>query len=74
MRGKKKKTSCLEQERFADCLIGLLCRAKWLSQLGTSWMFLIQVNSKVGMKWVTVEEEKGVNILLKYVVEIRCVV
>ena len=37
-------------------------------------MFLIQVNSKVGMKWVTVEEEKGVNILLKYVVEVRCVV
>jgi len=31
-------------------------------------MFLIQANSKVGMKWATVEEEKGVNILLKYVV------
>ena len=34
-------------------------------QLRTSWMFLIRVNCKVGMKWATVEEEKGVNMLLK---------
>ena len=37
-----------------------------MSSLGTSWMFLIRVNIKVGMKWATVEEEEGVNILLKY--------
>ena len=30
-------------------------------------MFLIRVNCKVGMKWATVEEEEGVNMLLKYV-------
>ena len=28
-------------------------------------MFLIRVNCKVGMKWTTVEEEEGVNMLLK---------
>ena len=32
-----------------------------------SWMFLIRVIWKVGMKWATIEEEEGVNILLKYV-------
>ena len=30
-------------------------------------MFLIRVIWKVGMKWSTIEEEEGVNILLKYV-------
>ena len=30
-------------------------------------MFLIRVNCKVGMKWTTVEEEEGVNMLLKNV-------
>ena len=30
-------------------------------------MFLIRVNCKVGMKWITVEEEEGVNMLLKNV-------
>ena len=30
-------------------------------------MFLILVNCKVGMKWITVEEEEGVNMLLKKV-------
>ena len=32
-----------------------------------SWMFFIRVIWKVGMKWATIEEEEGVNILLKYV-------
>ena len=30
-------------------------------------MFLIRVILKVGMKWATIEEEEGVNVLLKYV-------
>ena len=38
-----------------------------MSQLGKSWMFLIRVIWKVGMKWATIEEEEAVNILLKYV-------
>ena len=29
-------------------------------------MFLIRVILKVGMKWATIEEKEGVNILLKY--------
>ena len=37
-----------------------------MSQLEKSWMFLIRVIWKVGMKWATIEEE-GVNILLQYV-------
>lgn len=36
-----------------------------------SWMFWIRANSKVGMKWATVEKEESVDILLKYV---RCVI
>jgi len=38
-----------------------------MSKLGTSWMFSIRVNCKVGMKWATIEKEEGVKILLKYV-------
>ena len=33
---------------FDFILIGLLWRAKWMSQLRTNWVFLIQVNCKVG--------------------------
>ena len=50
---------------FSDWFI--LCRAKSMSQLEKSWMFLIRVIWKVGMKWATIEEEEGVNILLQYV-------
>ena len=49
-------------------VIGLMSRAKWMWQLGTSWLVLNRVNTKVTMKWATVKEEEGVNILLKYVV------
>ena len=38
-----------------------------MSQLGKSWIFLNRLIWKVGMKWTTIEEEEGVNILLKYV-------
>ena len=49
-------------------MVSLLSRAKWISLLETSWMFLIRVNWEViGMKRATVEEEEGVNMLLKYV-------
>ena len=53
--------------RWFYFLIGLLCRAKSISQLGKSWIFLNRLIWKVGMKWTTIEEEEGVNILLKYV-------
>ena len=57
---------------FADSVIlfsywFILCRAKSMSQLGKSWVFLIRVIWKVGMKWSTIEEGEGVNILLQYV-------
>ena len=38
-----------------------------MSKLGTSWMFSMRMNCKVGMKWATIEKEEGVKILLKYV-------
>ena len=38
-----------------------------MCQLGKSGMFLMRVIWKVGMKWATIEEEEGANILLKYV-------
>jgi len=31
-------------------------------RLGKSWMLLMRVIWKVGMKWATIEEEEGVNI------------